>query len=37
MADSGRRLNHIAAETAMLGRTLLMLHTRIESMSSTGD
>jgi ATP-binding cassette subfamily F protein 3 len=37
MADSGRRLNHIAAETAMLEERWLMLHTEIESMSSTGD
>jgi ATP-binding cassette subfamily F protein 3 len=37
MADSGRRLNHIAAETAMLEERWLMLHTEIESMGSTGD
>jgi len=37
MAESGRRLNHIAAETAMLEERWLMLHTEIESMSSTGD
>jgi ATP-binding cassette subfamily F protein 3 len=37
MADTSRRLNHIAAETAMLEERWLMLHSEIESISSTGD
>ena len=37
IADAGRRLNHIAAETAMLEERWLELHAEIESMSSTGD
>jgi ATP-binding cassette subfamily F protein 3 len=37
MADAGRRLNHIAAETAMLEEKWLMLHAQIESISSGGN
>jgi ATP-binding cassette subfamily F protein 3 len=37
MADTSRRLNHIAAETAMLEERWLMLHSEIESIISTGD
>jgi ATP-binding cassette subfamily F protein 3 len=36
MADTGRRLNHIAAETAMLEERWLELHAEIESISTGG-
>jgi ATP-binding cassette, subfamily F, member 3 len=36
MADTGRRLNHIAAETAMLEERWLELHAEIESISAGG-
>lgn len=34
IADTGRRLNHIAAETAMLEERWLELHAKIESISA---
>jgi len=36
MAEHGRRLNHIAAETAMLEERWLALHAEIESITSGG-
>ncbi|HET9208268.1 MAG TPA: ATP-binding cassette domain-containing protein [Burkholderiaceae bacterium] len=36
MAETGRRLNHIAAETAMLEERWLELHAEIESLQSGG-
>ncbi|HSC00932.1 MAG TPA: ATP-binding cassette domain-containing protein [Burkholderiaceae bacterium] len=36
MAEHGRRLNHIAAETAMLEERWLELHTEIESITTGG-
>ena len=36
MAEHGRRLNHIAAETAMLEERWLELHTEIESITAGG-
>jgi ATP-binding cassette subfamily F protein 3 len=36
MADTGRRLNHIAAETAMLEERWLELHAEIEAISTAG-
>ncbi|MCW5659376.1 MAG: ATP-binding cassette domain-containing protein [Burkholderiaceae bacterium] len=36
MADTGRRLNHIAAETAMLEERWLELHAEIEAITAAG-
>jgi len=36
MAETGRRLNHIAAETAMLEERWLELHAEIEAMATGG-
>ena len=36
IAETGRRLNHIAAETAMLEERWLELHAQIESLSTGG-
>jgi ATP-binding cassette subfamily F protein 3 len=36
MAETGRRLNHIAAETAMLEERWLELHAEIEAITATG-
>jgi ATP-binding cassette subfamily F protein 3 len=37
MAETGRRLNHIAAETAMLEERWLELHAEIEAISTAGQ
>ncbi|NUP86627.1 MAG: ABC transporter, partial [Burkholderiaceae bacterium] len=36
IADAGRRLNHIAAETAMLEERWLELQSQIEAMTTAG-
>ena len=36
IADAGRRLNHIAAETAMLEERWLELQSQIEAMTAVG-
>ncbi len=36
IAEAGRRLNHIAAETAMIEERWLELHAQIEALSSGG-